>query len=480
MENKNLVKNIKVLVIFFSICFLSIIAYLTYFNIYVGDKIINDPTNRRIRATENEVLRGSILDRNGDIIVYSKREGDGSQKRIYNYGEKFAPIVGYNSYIYGKTDVELGYNSYLQGKTSGYNILGSIFKTIKETINRDEKKGNDVYLTIDMALQKKAYSALGNNKGAVVALNPITGEVLALVSKPSFDPENIDKIFNKLIKNELDTPLVNRASSGYYPPGSVFKIITAASALENLKGIESKTFDCTGKLKIGTYTLKDYEPGGHGNLNVEKAFKVSCNYTFGSLGMMLGYDNLRNTAENFMFNKAIKSNDDFDVLNIKSGTIGIGEPTSKAQIVQDAIGQNMVTSNPMHMALVASAIANGGIMMKPYLVKEIKNPYGMEIVNKKPSILTQAVSKDIADKIKGYMIKVVKSGTGTNAKIYGVSVAGKTGTAEDGDKTHAWFTSFAPAQDPQIVVSVIVENGGLGGKKAAGIAREVIKQYLKK
>lgn len=478
--NNNLIKNIKVLVIFFSICFLSIIVYISYFNIFVGDRIINDNSNRRIKAEENEILRGSIMDRAGNVIVYSKRDYKGNQDRVYNDGDKYANVIGYNSYIYGKTGVELNYNSYLQGKASVYDLLGSIFKTIKETINRDDKKGNDIYLTIDKSLQEKAYSALGSNKGAVVALNPTTGEVLALVSKPSFDPENIDKNFKKYNTDLDGTPFINRATRGFYPPGSTFKIITAASALENIQGIEDKNFYCNGKLKIGNYILKDHEGSSHGKVNIKKAFTVSCNYTFGSIGMLLGFDNLEATAEDFMFNKTIKTNDEYDVLNIRSGTVDIDEAKSKAQIAQDAIGQNKVAANPMHMALVASAIANNGIMMEPYVVKEIKDRYGMQIEEAAPKILTKAVDPKIADTIKDYMINVVKSGTGTRAKIWGITVAGKTGSAEDGDKTHSWFTAFAPAENPKIAVAVIVENGGLGGNKAASIAREVIKEYLKK
>jgi penicillin-binding protein A len=480
MKTNNLVRNIKVLVLFFSICFLSLIVYIAYFNIFVGNKIINDPSNRRIKAAENEITRGSILDRNGNVIVYSKRDSQGNQTRVYNNGEKFAHIVGYDSYIYGKTGIEAGYNNYLQGKAAGYDVLGSIFKTIKETINGDEKKGNDIFLTIDGDLQEKAYKALGNNKGAVVALNPLTGEVLAMVSKPTFDPENIDDNFKKYNMDNKNTPFVNRASSGYYPPGSTFKIITASSALENISGITDKIFDCNGKLKIGNYTLKDHEGTSHGKVDIEKAFKLSCNYTFGSIGILLGFDRLEKTAESFMFNEDIESNDDVDVLKIKAGTIGTDPAKSKALTAQDAIGQNMVATNPMHMALVASAIANNGIMMEPYMVKMIKDRYGMKLEEKSPNILTKAVDSDIANTIKGYMIGVVKSGTGTNARISGITVAGKTGSAQDGNKTHSWFTCFAPAEKPEIAVAVIVENGGLGGNKAAIIARTLLKSYLKK
>lgn len=196
--------------------------------------------------------------------------------------------------------------------------------------------------------------------------------------------------------------------------------------------------------------------------------------------MQLGYDKLKNTAVDFMFNKPISTNDENDILNIRSGSIGIDNADNNAQIAQDAIGQNKVAANPMVMALVGAAIGNKGTMMKPYVVKEIKDKYGFTLSQTKPAVLTRAVDVNIADKIKDYMVSVVKVGTGRNARINGITVAGKTGTAEDGNKTHSWFTAFAPSEKPQIAVAVIVENGGQGGYKAASIARAIIKQYLRK
>lgn len=473
-------KNIKMLAVFFTVCFLSIIVYLTYFDLVLGQKIAEDPTNKRIQASENEVLRGSILDRNGDVLVYSKRDKNGNQLRLYSDGIKYAHILGYNSKQYGKTGVERGYNDFLQGKESLYNIVATVFKYVKETINGDEKKGNDIYLTIDSKLQNIAYQQLGENKGAVVALDPNTGEVLALVSKPSFDPSNIDKNFTQYNSDIKNTPLINRATRGYYPPGSTFKIVTAASALENINGIENSNFFCDGKLKIGSYILRDHNGTAHGKESIKRAFEVSCNNTFGKIGMELGYNNLKSTAEDFMFNKEIGSNDQIDVLGIRSGSIGIEAADNKAQLAQDAIGQNQVAANPMDMALVSAAIGNGGNIMKPYVIKEIKDRYGLKLWQTTPSLLTKAVNQKVAAKLKDYMIGVVKEGTGRNARIFNLTIAGKTGTAEDGNKTHSWFTAFAPAEAPKIAIAVIVENGGQGGYKAASIAREVIKTYLKK
>lgn len=481
MNNTKLVKNIKSLVVFFSICFFGIIGYLTYFNLFSADKIKNDATNPRIRLEENEVLRGPITDRNGTVLAYSTADSSGNQKRFYNNGEVFAHVTGYISTKYGRTDIELAYNDALTGK-GNFNIVGSFFKNLNEVITKKQKKGDEVILTIDSAAQKKAYEMLGDNKGAVAAINPKTGEILALVSKPSFDPQKIDEKFQSYNSNTEDTPFVNRAAQGYYPPGSTFKIITAASALENLSDIQNERFKCTGKLKIGNYYLSDFKGEVHGRISLEDAFKVSCNSTFAQIGIKLGFKRLNDTAEKFMFNKDIPSGDESDSLNIKEGMFRTGDNKSAALIAQNAIGQGGVTTNPLHMALVASAIANGGVMMKPYIVKEIRDSFGVSQFKGSPSVLTQPLDKLTSSKIKDYMVEVVKSGTGTRAKISGIKVAGKTGTAQiqNSDMTHSWFVAFAPADDPDIAVAVIVEKGGTGGGKAAEIAREVIKAYLRK
>jgi penicillin-binding protein A len=482
LNNNDITRNIQKLVIFFSLCFFSLIVYLTYFSFFVAGNIINDPTNKRVRIAESKVLRGSILDRNGEIVTYSKREGESSQKRYYKYGAAFAHATGYNSYIYGKTGVERAYNSVLQGETASFDFLASVFKNLKENLAGDEKRGNDVLLTIDKDVQNKAYNMLGKDRGAVVALNPKTGEILGMVSTPSYNPEIIDKQFKNYVENEEETPLFNRAAKGSYPPGSVFKIITAVSALENIPDITKNVFSCTGKLKIGGYVLSDFGGRSHGEINLQKAFEESCNYTFGQLGITLGSDNLKTTAEKFMFNRVIDDNDQFDILDINEGKIPSEEDKNKSYLAQDAIGQHNVTANPMQMALVASAIANDGVMMKPFLVKEVRDRYGVSLNQTSSEVLTEVTDKPTADIIEDYMVKVVKAGTGTNARISGITVAGKTGSAQDEKKnaTHSWFVAFAPAENPEIALAVIVENGGVGGKRAAEVAREVIKSYLKK
>ncbi|MDF2673150.1 MAG: penicillin-binding protein 2, partial [Clostridiales bacterium] len=270
MNNRNLVRNIKLLLAFFSVCFLGIIVYLTYFSFYKSNSVAKNVANPRIREEEENVLRGSILDRDGNKIAYSQKTEDGKQKRMYKDGEAFAHILGYSSYVYGKTGIELAYNDILQGKGYGGDILQVIFQGVKSGFSSNEREGYDVYLSIDKEAQDAAYKMLGDDRGAVAAINTKTGEILAMVSKPSFNPGLIDTKFDVYNSDVKGTPFVNRAAQGYYAPGSVFKIVTAAAVLEENPKISEETFNCAGGLKIGTYTLTEQGGAKHGKVTLNK------------------------------------------------------------------------------------------------------------------------------------------------------------------------------------------------------------------
>lgn len=479
-ENVKIVKSIKKLTVFFSICLLSIVAYLTYFTLYKAAKIEDNSGNPRVAIAESEVLRGSILDRNGNTIAYSQGTPE-KQERIYKNGKAFSFVTGYMSKTYGKTGIESAYNEVLIGNTSTYNVFATFFRTLKEDLNEKGKLGANVELTIDNDTQLAAYNAMKDYTGAVAAINPSTGEVLAMVSTPTYDPGSIDKNFEQYSSDKKGAPMVNRATRGYYPPGSVFKLVTAAAAIESIDNIQQQDFVCDGGLKIGDYVLWDYDHTSHGKVDIKKGFSLSCNYTFGTIGMELGFNKLNSYAERFMFNKTITSADDINMLEIKSGGFTINDSSSDALIAQNAIGQNGVTTNPMHMALITGAIANGGVMMEPYIVKSITDRYGVELMSGKPSVLSRAISSDTAAIVSDYMVHTVKSGTGYSVQISGVTIGGKTGSAENsqGDETHSWFVAFAPAENPQIAVAVVAENAG-GGSVAGRVARAVIKAYLDK
>lgn len=466
-------KNIKKVLVVFLVCFIGVMSYITYFEIFKSDKIVESQYNRRLQAKRNEVLRGTIYDRNMKALTQSKKVSNLNQERTYVAGEAFAHVLGYVNPRYGMTGLEKQYDSMLMGTETA-----DLSKFLNSITEKDEKVGYNIRTTLDYNVQQKAYDILGDNKGAVVALNPQTGEVLAMVSKPSFDPNKLDENW-KSINSNKDIPLYNRATSGLYPPGSTFKIITTVSALENIKGVTNRTFNDEGVLVFNSKeSLKNYDGHSYGNIDLREAFYKSSNVVFGTLGMELGNEALKNTAEKFYFNKDIPT-EDFTVKTSKFPALGKSE---KGNMAQTAIGQGQVLASPMEMAMVSAAIANNGLMMKPILVKDVLNQKGDSIKKTKIESLQQVTSVENAKILKGYMKAGVNEGTGGNAALESIEVCGKTGTADTGrpnEKPHSWFVGFAPKDNPQIAIAVIVENGGVGGGTAAEVAREVIKQYIK-
>lgn len=470
------VNNIKKVMLVFLIFFIALVSYITYFYMFNSEKAVASTFNKRLWAERNKVLRGTIYDKDMRALTKSTKIDEVTQKQQYLEGKVFAHAIGYMDPVYGLTGLEKKYDAELMGAgDTGVSKLLSFGK------DKEEKVGNGLRTTLDYELQRKAFELLGENRGAVVAINPKTGEVLAMVSKPSYDPNNLSKEWEGILANE-HVPLLNRAVSGLYPPGSVFKTITAVSALENLPNINKKGFQDNGRLVFNEReALRNYGDKALGNIDFRAAYVHSSNVVFGSLGIELGNNALMETAEKFYFNRDIPSVG----LTIDNSRFPSYKSNEKGNIAQSAIGQSAVLSTPMEMALVASTVANDGIMMQPMLVKEILSSKGSSLKKLEPKRLDQVMSKENARIVKDLMRGVVAEGTGANAAISGIAVCGKTGTADHNDNTgkqrtpHSWFIGFAPYESPQIAIAVIVEEGGVGGGIAAKITRELIKTYLK-
>lgn len=469
--------NIKKVLIVFLVCFVALISYITYFEIFVGPKIVNKSYNRRLWVKRNEVLRGTFYDRNGKPLTKSSRINQETQKREYTGGEMFAHVLGYVDVKYGITGLEGKYDQELMST----NIQDNIRSLIKNKGKKEEKIGNNLKTTLDYDVQSKAFELLGDNRGAVVALNPKTGEVLAIVSKPSFDPNNLQEIW-KSINSDKNRPLINRATAGLYPPGSTFKTVTAISALENMQGVRNRTFEDNGELNLGgNYTLHNFAGETFGNIGFKDAYVHSSNVVFGTLGVELGNDKLKETSEKFFFNKDIPA----DGIPVEKSQFPTLKKYEKGNIAQSAIGQSSDLASPLQMALVTATVANQGVMMKPHLVNEIVTSKGELVKSIEPESLGQIISTNTANTMRDFMKSVVQEGTGGNASIDGVEVCGKTGTADHQNEgkdapPHSWFIGFAPYDNPQVAVAVIVEDGGQGGKAAARIASEVMRTALKK
>lgn len=486
---KDYKSSVKKVMVVFLCLFVALISYIAYFQTFKATKIADDEGNKRKWAQRNEILRGTIYDRDMNALTQGEKTGVLTQSRTYPYNDLYVHAVGYINQTYGLSGLEDSYDNDL----TTYSKVGSgfrsffkdfDFKKLKESfLDRDKvekKEGNSIVTTLDTHIQQAAYDALGDNVGAVVALNPKTGEVLAMVSKPTYNPNDLKTAFESA-NNGTDTQgaFINRTISGLYPPGSTFKTITTASALKNLPGIEDETFNDNGALVIGDYTLHNAGGGSNGPIQLKQAFAASSNYVYGTLGLRLGNDNLKATAEDFGFNNTIPS-EGFKIAKSKFPTLKSYE---KGMIAQSGIGQSSIAATPMQMALVASTIANGGVMMEPKLVNKVIDLNGNEVRTIGNKEYKQVIDEFTASTIKDYMINLVNS-NGSMYYFNGYNVAGKTGTADHSEaadaKAHSWFIGFAPADDPQIAVAVIVENGGWGSQVAAPIAGSVVQAALNK
>ena len=336
------------------------------------------------------------------------------------------------------------------------------------------ERGNDVKLTIEPAAQKAAAAALGKRRGAVVALDARTGAVLAMVSSPSYDPNDIESNW-KALSGQEDSPLLNRAVQGLYPPGSTIKAMIADAALTDGVTNTSEVFDCDGVLDVGGgHTIRESHGEVHGRVDLRQAVTESCNITFGTLGMRMGDEKLKKAFSRFGFDREIGD----EILMTKSHFPDFGT-LSKGDQAQTAIGQSALLVTPMHMALLADAFANGGKIMKPYLVQDVITPGGTVVYKAQPSRWLTATTPEMAALIDSYVEDVVTKGTGTAARVQGVRVTGKTGTAENpAGKDHAWFIGSAELPERKIVFAIIVENGGGGGIEAAPIAKQMIESLM--
>lgn len=442
--------------------FALICLYLVYFSLFEARTIASNSYNRRLREADENIIRGSIEDRKGEVLAKSTKFKSGI-KRKYVYPRSFSHIIGYSSKNYGSSGLEAFYNKELM--TSNDTI-----ESIKSKINDYYINGNNIRLTLDRALQVYASEQLGSKKGSIVVLRPDTGEILAMVSKPNFDPSTIQNNWDSLI-NDKNSPLLNRSLEGLYPPGSIFKLVVTSAILRN--GLQDNEIECTGQVDVDGYIIKDSEGKAHGKIKLADALKHSCNSYFIRQGMKLGNSALLNEAARFRFNKGMQA-------DLKISTSVFPSSSGNKNVAEQSIGQGEVLITPLHAAMLAAAIANDGIMMQPYAVSSITGSSGNVIKQYKPKQLGQAIDADTAGVIRELMVGVVKSGTGTKAKVSKVDVAGKTGTAEVGAdlRSHAWFVGFAPADDPRVAIAVLVENGGSGGSVAAPIASRVLKKAL--
>lgn len=453
-----------------ALLFLALILYVGYFIQIQGPEVINNSYNARLDRFSDRVHRGKILASDGTVLAHNEEDEDGNELRVYDHGDVFAHVVGYSTK--GKTGIESLANFYLL--TSHVNLIE---QAVNELSGR-KNLGDDVVTTLDINLQQTAYSALGDRRGAVIAMEPDTGKILAMVSKPGYDPNTIAADWETLTSEENDQgQLLNRVTQGMYPPGSTFKIVTALEYMrERPEDYKNFQFDCSGLYVNGDYQIRCYHGNAHGHQDFTLAFANSCNGAFASLGLDLDLGRFAKTAQDVLFNSPLP----LSGLPYKQSSFAMKPGAGTWEILQTSMGQGVTQVTPLHNALITAAIANGGTLMRPYLLDRVENVGGEEIRKFLPTAHGNLMTAEEAANLTELMRAVVTEGTGSAVRTDAYTVAAKTGSAEfeTGKETHAWFTGFAPAESPKIVVTVVVEEAGSGGREAAPIARQLFDLYM--
>ncbi len=450
--------------------FLGLAGYMGYFLQVQRETVINNSYNARLDSFANRVVRGRILAADGTVLAENRTDGEGNETRIYPFGTVFDHVVGYSSN--GKMGIESLANFYLL--TSHVNLA----EQVVNELGGAKSQGDDVYTTLDPELQQTAWAALGDRRGAVIAMEPDTGKILAMVSKPGYDPNTLAQDWEVLNADEGgQSPLLNRAAQGLYPPGSTFKIVTALEYMrEHPQDYKDYRFDCSGTYVNGDYTIRCYHGESHGSQDFVQAFANSCNGAFASLGLELNLASLKGTAEELLFNRELP----LTGFPYKESSFVMEPGAGTWEILQTSMGQGKTEMTPLHNALLTAAIANGGTLMKPYLLDRVVSAGEEEVKKFMPEAWGSLMTAQEAANLTELMEAVVTVGTASALRTDAYQAAAKTGSAEfeTGRETHAWFTGFAPAQDPKLVVTVLVEEAGTGGRAAAPIARQLFDIYL--
>lgn len=465
---KKTVSFVTVTVIF-CIMFAALAGNLIFYLETQSYDAIGSEYNKRQEILEERNVRGNIVTRNGEILAYSEENNEGTEERFYPYGPMFSHVVGY------ATNGKLGIEKY-----ANMNLIQSnepVDVRVSNNIKQEKNIGDTVVSTLNYRLQEVAFKSLGAYKGAVIVTDVETGAILAMVSKPDFDPNLIEQEWEELLLDEESSVLVNRVTQGMYPPGSTFKIIDALAFYQQYPNeTVNYRYQCNGKFTYDDRKITCYHGTNHGSVDLQTSFAKSCNSSFANIGLMLDRTQFKKTLDKLLFGKTLPGN-----LVHNQSYIAVEEDSDDTEIVQASIGQGKTSISPYHLNLITSAIANEGVLMKPYLVHEIQNASGKTVKRYEPEKEMQLITAAEAEFLKGLMAEVVESGTGHRLQEAEYTSAGKTGSAEFGTNpadSHAWFTGFAPVEDPKVSVTIIIEGAGTGGDYAVPVAKRLFDAYF--
>ncbi|MCM1388301.1 MAG: penicillin-binding transpeptidase domain-containing protein [Bacillus sp. (in: Bacteria)] len=449
--------------------FLGMMSYTCYYAMTHKQEMIDNNYNSRQEMLKAQNTRGTIYASDGQALAQTVTDEDGKEIREYPFSNMFAHVVGYASN--GRFGVEAQSNYYLIQSNA------KLSDKVASEVSGVKYPGDSVVTTLNVDLQEVAYQSLGVYRGAIIVSEPSTGKILAMVSKPDFDPNEIEDIWDDLLEDTDSGVLLNRATQGLYPPGSTFKIVTALEYIrENPDTYQNYSYQCGGRFKLGDDVINCYHGTSHGSENFTKSFAKSCNASFANISMTLNRTNYQNTLSDLLFNKELPV-----MFAYNKSRVIVDESVSDSDVMQASIGQGADQITPLHMNMITCAIANDGVLMKPYLVDYVKNYNGNVMKQFSSDEYGRLMSGEEAQALKELMAEVVQSGTATKLKGLSYTAAGKTGSAEyNSVKTdsHAWFTGFAPVEDPQICVTVIIEGAGSGGDFAVPIAKRIFNAYL--
>ena len=448
--------------------FAAMSVYLAHYVYFDSVQVINNTYNtKRQEVLASKTIRGDILAADGTILATTLQEKTG-ERRYYPYSEVFAHAIGYAEN--GRMGVEQSANIFLVSSDV------SLGQKMQDSFADVKHMGNTVYTTFDTELQQAAFNALGIYEGAVIVTEPHTGKILAMVSKPDFDPNTLMDKWQTVIEDDDSSILVNRVSQGLYPPGSTFKILTALEYIrENPNSYDDYGYECCGSFTKEDSTIRCYHGTKHGELDFQTSFAKSCNSSFANIGINLERAEFAKTLDVLFFNQKLPV--DF-VSN--SSKINMSDDISDTNMIQTSIGQGTTQMSPLHLAMITAMIANDGKMMVPYMIDHVETANGTVIKRFEPETLGQLIEQSEALTLQELMISVVEEGTGTRLQSDNYKAAGKTGSAEfsnSSSESHAWFTAFSYDTDNPIQVTVIVEGGGSGGEYAVPIARQIFDEY---
>lgn len=448
--------------------FVLLIGYFVYFNVFVSKDVINSAYNVRISAFAETIVRGDIVSSDGTVLAETLIDEYGNETRYYPMGRIFSHVVGTSEI--NQSGIELSENFYMLQSNSNP-IVNSL-----NDIRGQKNQGDRVVSTLDAALQQAAYNALGYNDGAVIAVEPSTGKILAMVSKPDYDPNTLVSDYEYIVSQEGNQSLLNKSTFGLFVPGSIFKTLTSLAYIRSGANLNNYDYLCEGQINLGgSDYITCFNQTVHGSEDLRDSFANSCNASFGNIGLKLGSDALKDTCESMFFNGELPTD-----IPHKNSSFQLASDASDWEIAATAIGQGKTEVTPLQMVMISSAIANGGNLMKPYLVDSIETADGNHRVKKYlPESYGQIISTQEANVLGSLMESVTEYGTAYSLSGYGYTVAGKTGTAEVvGKGDNSWFIGYAPVEQPQIAICVLVENDQGYYESALPVANAILQNYL--